>query len=176
MKIHSWFQIARLHFVLTAIGLVFTSMSSGSLSGERSEFSVSRFLAEFPDGCTPKSTPGCSGCICETKVCAFDLFCCNGAWDGACVNQCKTFEPTYCPPAPTPNPTPSPSPTPSLTPTPSPNPPGCQNCACEAVVCKNDPYCCKVSWDATCATECKNFMPEYCKSAPPPIGCPASMN
>ena len=32
---------------------------------------------------------------------------------------------------------------------------GCGGCKCEACVCAADPYCCNVSWDATCIDECK---------------------
>jgi len=34
--------------------------------------------------------------------------------------------------------------------------PGCGGCACEAYVCKRDPYCCKTGWDGMCARECAN--------------------
>ncbi len=40
------------------------------------------------DGCTPTYLKGCSGCVCEECVCAADSWCCDVAWDEACVNRC----------------------------------------------------------------------------------------
>ena len=40
-------------------------------------------------GCQPKVTPGCTGCLCETCVCAKDPTCCNKVWDSVCVSHCK---------------------------------------------------------------------------------------
>ncbi|GMV40003.1 MAG: hypothetical protein AMXMBFR64_17190 [Myxococcales bacterium] len=40
------------------------------------------------DGCTESPWPGCSGCACEACVCAADSFCCDTAWDAACVTLC----------------------------------------------------------------------------------------
>ncbi len=34
--------------------------------------------------------------------------------------------------------------------------PGCGGCACEALVCRKDPYCCKTGWDDMCVQECTN--------------------
>ena len=33
--------------------------------------------------------------------------------------------------------------------------PGCAGCGCEACVCANDPACCTVVWDQTCANACR---------------------
>jgi hypothetical protein len=40
------------------------------------------------DGCTPHQTPGCGGCSCEKEVCSMDPYCCQGAWDDMCVQEC----------------------------------------------------------------------------------------
>jgi hypothetical protein len=40
------------------------------------------------DGCTPTYLKGCGGCVCEECVCAADSWCCEVAWDEACVNRC----------------------------------------------------------------------------------------
>ncbi len=40
------------------------------------------------DGCTPTYLKGCGGCICEECVCGADSWCCEVAWDEACVNRC----------------------------------------------------------------------------------------
>ena len=136
--------------------------------------------AALPNGCVVANTKGCQGCECESKVCANDFYCCSAAWDNKCVSACKTLMPNYCTeptpipaPIPTPAPSASPIPIPSPVPPPPPPPPGCGNCGCEATVCTNDTYCCKVSWDHTCSVECKNLMPEYCAPSPPPTGCPS---
>ncbi len=31
---------------------------------------------------------------------------------------------------------------------------GCGNCDCQAVVCAQDPFCCKTKWDSACVNEC----------------------
>ena len=45
--------------------------------------------APDPPSCVTKDTPGCAGCACEKCVCDADKFCCETAWDGACVSACQ---------------------------------------------------------------------------------------
>jgi len=40
-------------------------------------------------GCEPSNFPGCGGCKCEPCVCQMDPYCCQVAWDGLCVDECK---------------------------------------------------------------------------------------
>ncbi len=46
----------------------------------------------IPKACQGSKSPGCSGCGCESCVCAKHPFCCSVAWDafcaGACENEC----------------------------------------------------------------------------------------
>ena len=52
---------------------------------------------------------------------------------------------------------------------------GCCGCPCEDCVCGDDPYCCLVSWDATCVQACADCggcgSPDGCKPAETG-GCP----
>jgi len=42
------------------------------------------------------------------------------------------------------------------------NGPTCLGCACEAEVCKADPYCCSTKWDSICASACEKLAPSKC--------------
>lgn len=39
-------------------------------------------------GCGPLDGPTCGGCECEECVCEMDPYCCDTAWDTACVSEC----------------------------------------------------------------------------------------
>jgi len=48
-------------------------------------------IPEDFDGCAPLENapePGCGGCFCEARVCAFDPGCCEGPWDEFCAASC----------------------------------------------------------------------------------------
>lgn len=42
------------------------------------------------------------------------------------------------------------------------NTPGCPGCACEAEVCKADPYCCATAWDSLCVSACAKSAQMAC--------------
>lgn len=48
---------------------------------------------------------------------------------------------------------------------------GCDNSACEAIVCGTDPFCCDVFWDGICASAALSSC-EICMDVPPPTGPP----
>ena len=93
------------------------------------------------DPCAPRETAGCEGCECESCVCGLDPFCCDTAWDAACVGECSVscgflgcpVEPLGCCEEST--------------------SPGCSDGDIEACVCGEDPFCCEAVWDATCVGE-----------------------
>ncbi len=58
------------------------------------------------DCCRERTQPGCSDDACETCVCGVDGFCCDGEWDGTCVDvadgeactaACQCGGPILCP-------------------------------------------------------------------------------
>ncbi|HMN95055.1 MAG TPA: hypothetical protein PKC43_00040 [Phycisphaerales bacterium] len=83
-------------------------------------------------------TPGCDNADCCAAVCAADAFCCEQLWDYWCATaatetcgSCGGAGSGSCLHA---NGT-----------------PGCSDAACCTQICASDPFCCAVSWDATCA-------------------------
>ncbi len=97
--------------------------------------------------CTANGTPGCANLACETAICASDPFCCDTAWDADCAGAaiananaggaCAGV--SDCPSGPS-------GPCCSANGT-----PGCEDAACEALICAADPFCCNTSWDGICA-------------------------
>ena len=95
------------------------------------------------DCCEPGFTLGCEAdIVCETIVCSIDPFCCSFVWDAGCVEVAGTVPECGCDVAPTTggagdccvsNGT-----------------PGCDEPACEAIVCADDPFCCSIEWDGIC--------------------------
>jgi hypothetical protein len=86
----------------------------------------------------------CSPCAAE--VCENDSFCCNTAWDSACVNEVGIYCPGGC--GGTTTCTHGPCSTGTAL--------NSQCSACVSAVCAADPYCCNTqsgSWDSTCVTE-----------------------
>ena len=94
------------------------------------------------DCCLNHGTPFCSDAECCSSVCAVDPFCCETIWDVQCVSTVLQ----YCPriscacggggaeascaivhAA-----------------------PGCASITCCNAVCNSDPFCCGVTWDASC--------------------------
>ncbi|MEJ7729464.1 MAG: hypothetical protein WKG00_09625 [Polyangiaceae bacterium] len=111
------------------------------------------------DCCMPNGSPGCNDVAIESCVCGADLFCCDTAWDAACVDGAMACggcggssaassssssgggSSACCL-------------TSSL--------PGCSDAPVEACVCTLDPYCCDTAWDSTCVSEAENDCSAVC--------------
>jgi hypothetical protein len=104
--------------------------------------------------CFTTGGPGCNNPQCCAEVCAIDPFCCQTAWDGACVNEasdlcdgcgdpqagdCFTVHDT----------------------------PFCNDRDCCDAVCAADPFCCNTLWDDICVGEAVDLCPSQ-------GGCPVS--
>jgi len=95
----------------------------------------------FDPCCAPNEEPGCTDDLdVQNCVCAIDPYCCDEAWDEACVNAGKQagcsscgvdmpFVAGCC--------------TASMA-------MGCDDAEVQACVCAIDPYCCLQQWDETC--------------------------
>ena len=105
------------------------------------------------DCCTaPSELPGCVLPECAATVCLADPFCCETAWDGACVTAANELcpvcglAPSDCCAAPS-------------------ELPGCIYPECEAQVCATDPFCCETAWDGLCV-DAANELCAVCGAAP----------
>ncbi|MFO0829475.1 MAG: hypothetical protein U0572_15160 [Phycisphaerales bacterium] len=138
--------------------------------------------------CYTAGEPGCSDIECCVAVCGQDPFCCNAAWDNACVNEafatCGPPACTFsCPPGATPEGEPcgqdlnggcnvpivGSSTCCSAHPT-----GGCDNFECELAVCSVESFCCDIEWDSFCVQLALNNCPETCSLGDPaftPIAC-----
>lgn len=92
------------------------------------------------DCCTIAPAPGCADLDTQACVCAQDPYCCDKAWDEACVNAAKygtcgtvCAQPVELGPCCTGGDT-----------------PGCEDDAIATCVCAVDPYCCTTQWDDVC--------------------------
>ncbi|MEE9293789.1 MAG: hypothetical protein V3W34_02330, partial [Phycisphaerae bacterium] len=117
-------------------------------------------LAQFENCPNPKggncldATPGIPGCLnqsCCEIVCDIDPICCAFEWSQFCADTAVKNCNLVCGPGngdcfkPKGNGT-----------------PGCDDVACCEAVCKIDPPCCEVEWDAICAQQAQ----ELCNCAP----------
>ncbi|MCZ6651609.1 MAG: hypothetical protein O7D91_01070, partial [Planctomycetota bacterium] len=156
------------------------------------------------DCCIPNGTPGCDDEACCNTVCAQDPFCCDpdSFWDSVCVNQAVALCGDLCE-APAEGAC-CDGETCSVTTEAdcidgggeyqgdeevcSPNPcapsesdcccnngtPGCDDEACEAIVCGVDPFCCSDVWDEICVEGAIELCDDVC--GPEPGDCPGPDN
>lgn len=82
-------------------------------------------------------TPGCADEMCCNSVCLQDPDCCLYGWDGLCADKADEL----CGSCPGSGDCDQPNAT-----------PGCADAACCETVCHELPLCCRVEWDAACAT------------------------
>lgn len=87
---------------------------------------------------------------CATQLCAVDPYCCNTAWDATCVGEVASICGNTCT-APPPTDGGAETCTHPICAAGGPLVAGCN--ACTAQLCAQDPFCCAVSWDATCVGE-----------------------
>jgi hypothetical protein len=88
-----------------------------------------------PTGCGAREEPGCAGCGCEECVCEASPFCCEVAWDEACVELAALLCGAGC----------------ASTCGDGACEPGesCEECVCALV-----PSCCTTAWSPLCVTAC----------------------
>ena len=111
------------------------------------------------DCCLSHGTPYCRDANCCQSVCAIDPYCCSTVWDVQCVTEVLQFcDSISCPcggggaasacfmihPL-----------------------PGCSSATCCNSVCNSDPFCCGVTWDASCVAAAETFCAgnPVCKDA-----------
>jgi len=104
------------------------------------------------DCCIPGDTTGCNDPYCEGFICADDPFCCEVQWDSICADQatqlalCADCCPSGCGDAGC-----------ACNCCDGGNGVGCDDEACEALICGMDSYCCNVAWDVTCNEEAEQY-------------------
>ena len=101
------------------------------------------------DCCLSHETPYCKDANCCQSVCSIDTYCCSTVWDVQCVTAVLQFcDSISCPcgggglgsgcfmihPQ-----------------------PGCSSATCCNSVCNSDPFCCGVTWDASCVAAAETF-------------------
>ncbi|MCI0364080.1 MAG: S8 family serine peptidase [Phycisphaerales bacterium] len=98
----------------------------------------------------PHETPGCNDGDCCAQVCAFDPFCCNFSWDGACVIHASSI----CLGCPGDGPCDE-----------AHGGVGCSDPICCFNVCSYDSFCCdpEFGWDAACVA----YAIDLCNLSPP---------
>lgn len=93
-------------------------------------------------GCfLPGPQSGCNNPACCAIVCDIDVFCCTVSWDHNCAVQAVVFcaDLQACPAA--------------GECTQSHQNPGCEDPSCCQAVCEVNPFCCEVTWDASCVAD-----------------------
>jgi hypothetical protein len=125
------------------------------------------------DCCADNGTVGCADAACCETVCADDPFCCEATWDGVCAELAQDLCGALCP---TELACPGTGDCCGTNDT-----PGCVDTACCLSVCGDDPFCCEVTWDGSCAAAadttcdvCINAAPDSCAGScddQAPDGC-----
>lgn len=146
--------------------------SEQRVTAEDEDGGISVDDASAPDATTEDAGPVCAHPICApggpleatcdscaTRLCAQDPYCCSSAWDETCVGEVASICGQSCT-APTPDAGPSTC-THPICATGGPLVATCDPCA--TALCAQDPYCCGVSWDATCVGEVKSICGLLCK-------------
>jgi len=90
--------------------------------------------------CAPTDAPGCADAVIESCVCDLDPYCCDEAWDDACVNTAQT---SGCSPCAGEEPPQTDCCTANMG-------AGCLELDVQDCVCAVDPYCCAQAWDQAC--------------------------
>lgn len=97
---------------------------------------------------------------CTTQLCAQDPYCCSTTWDATCVGEVTSICGQSCT---------APPPPPDAGASTCAHPvcatggalaSGCEPCATQ--LCAQDPYCCAVTWDATCVSEVGSICGKTC--------------
>jgi hypothetical protein len=91
--------------------------------------------------CAATVEPGCGDVATQSCVCEIDPYCCEMAWDEACVNTSLLSGCSMCPMAKEPE---------QLDCCVANATAGCTDTPVQDCVCAMDPYCCAQEWDQTC--------------------------
>jgi hypothetical protein len=92
--------------------------------------------------CAATGTPECDNAQCVNVVCAVDPFCCSNNWDGICGTEALEMCPVCGGALPGGNCCVEQNQT-----------TGCEDGACQDIVCAVDAFCCETEWDMLCADE-----------------------
>ena len=101
--------------------------------------------------CIVHATPSCEDGGCAAAVCQVDLYCCDEQWDPSCTDLAFDLCPGIC----------------SAGSCCESHPfVGCDDAACQALICPADPFCCDTQWDGICAGTAESQCP-VCGGTPP---------
>jgi hypothetical protein len=89
---------------------------------------------------------GCNDQVCESCVCAIDVFCCDTAWDDICCAEAERECAASCDCG-------GDGGAAGCNCCNGGNGVGCDDRECEATVCAADPFCCDTAWDSICNGE-----------------------
>jgi hypothetical protein len=98
---------------------------------------------------------------CATALCALDPYCCTTAWDATCVGEVSSICGASCSAPPTGGDAGASTCAHPVCATGAPLASACESCA--TTLCAQDPYCCAVSWDATCVGEVGAICGQACQ-------------
>jgi hypothetical protein len=118
-------------------------------------------------GCCMTGGPGCAEPTVEACVCGLDSYCCDVAWDLACVQSAVASCGASCAGVPVCGASDAGSCFEAG------STPHCADAACCLAVCSLDAFCCVEAWDATCANEAAQICDGAgCGPGLPPCGTP----
>jgi hypothetical protein len=97
---------------------------------------------------------------CATQLCAQDSYCCNTTWDATCVGEVASICGQSCMSA---KPAGDAGASTCAHPVCATGPALDNTCdPCSTTLCAQDPYCCGVTWDATCVGEVGSICGKAC--------------
>jgi hypothetical protein len=166
-------EIMTIRFALLSSAILAGALACSAGPSERRPATVEQRLETTDGGSEDAAEPvGCAHAICATgpallstcdpcatQLCAQDPYCCSTDWDATCVGEVGSICGQTCTPPPA-------------------DDAGVSTCAhpicatgvalnstCEACatqLCAQDPYCCAVTWDATCVGEVGSICGQAC--------------
>jgi hypothetical protein len=157
-----------IRFALLSTVLVAGSIACSAAPEERAASSEQR-LDVTPDGGAAACTHGICATgqalvatcdPCTTQLCAQDPYCCTTSWDATCVGEVGSICGQSCAAPPGRE---DAGPSTCVHPVCATGPALGNTCdACATKLCAQDPYCCAVSWDATCVGEVTSICGQTC--------------
>ena len=125
----------------------FRFLSGSSVSNGAAFDDIAIVTGALPHDCCTAGAAGCTDGAVETCTCGLDPYCCDTAWDNACVELATAWCAAGCNGVPACGAGDAGS---CLVPR---SVPFCDDAACCLAVCSVDPFCCTDAWDATCVGE-----------------------
>jgi hypothetical protein len=133
--------------IAAATNVQFRFLSGSSVANGAAFDDIALVSGAIDHGCCDLGSAGCTDAVIEACTCALDSYCCETAWDDACVVVATAACNADCAGVPACGAADAGSCFLGH------QTPFCADSACCGAVCSVDPFCCESAWDELCAIE-----------------------